>query len=69
MKRLMGAPAKCDFLKNGMNIVDVLSILPFFIELFMNEEEIAVTVLKTFLENTVFELFLDTNHHPFPHVV
>ena len=47
MKRLMGAPAKCDFLKNGMNIVDVLSILPFFIELFMNEEEIAVTVLIT----------------------
>ena len=43
----MGAPAKCDFLKNGMNIVDVLSILPFFIELFMNEEEIAVTVLIT----------------------
>ena len=65
----MGAPAKCDFLKNGMNIVDVLSILPFFIELFMNEEEIAVTVHMTLFENTPFELFLDTNHHPFPHVV
>ena len=65
----MGAPAKCEFLKNGMNIVDVLSILPFFIELFMNEEEIAVTVLLTLFENTPFELFLDTNHHPCPHVV
>ena len=36
--RLLGAPAKCAFLRNGMNIVDILSILPFFIELFMHEE-------------------------------
>ena len=31
MFRLLGAPAKCDFLKDGMNIVDVLAILPYFI--------------------------------------
>ena len=36
----MGAPAKCEFLKNGMNVVDVLSILPFFIELFMTEDHV-----------------------------
>ena len=40
--RLMGAPKKCEFLKNGMNIIDVLSILPFFIELFMNDEQLKV---------------------------
>ena len=45
--RLLGAPAKCEFLKNGMNIVDVLSILPFFIELFMAEEELNVDIQIT----------------------
>jgi len=35
--RLAGAPQKCDFLKDGMNIVDVLAIMPFFVTLFMAE--------------------------------
>jgi hypothetical protein len=29
--RFLGAPSKCEFLKDGMNIVDVLAILPYFI--------------------------------------
>ena len=32
--RLAGAPGKWDFLKDGMNVVDVLAILPFFVTLF-----------------------------------
>ena len=31
--RFAGAPKKCEFLKDAMNIVDVLAILPFFISL------------------------------------
>ena len=31
MNRFIGSPKKCEFLKDGMNIVDVLAILPFFI--------------------------------------
>ena len=54
--RLLGAPAKCEFLKNGMNIVDVLSILPFFIELFMAEEELNVDIQTTQL----FMIFFTT---------
>jgi hypothetical protein len=33
--RLAGAPARCDFLKDGMNIIDVLAIMPFFVSLFL----------------------------------
>ena len=32
--RLAGAPEKWAFLKDGMNIVDVLAIMPFFVSLF-----------------------------------
>ena len=32
--RLAGAPDKAAFLKDGMNIVDVLAIMPFFVSLF-----------------------------------
>ena len=45
--RLLGAPAKCDFLRNGMNIVDVLSILPFFVELFMEHDVEKVPVYSS----------------------
>ncbi len=31
MIRFLGAPSKCEFLKDGMNIVDVLAILPYFV--------------------------------------
>ena len=33
--RLTGSPDKCSFLKNGMNIIDVLAILPYYVELAM----------------------------------
>ena len=33
--RLTGSPDKPAFLKNGMNIVDVLAILPYYVELAM----------------------------------
>merc|ERR550519_1912018 len=32
--RLAGAPQKWAFLKDGMNVVDVLAIMPFFVSLF-----------------------------------
>ena len=33
--RLLGAPSKCDFLRNGMNLIDALSVLPYYVELGM----------------------------------
>ena len=38
--RLAGAPAKWSFLKDGMNIVDVLAIMPFFVSLFFGSSPI-----------------------------
>ena len=33
--RLLGAPSKCEFLRNGMNLIDALSVLPYYVELGM----------------------------------
>ena len=35
--RLAGAPKKGEFLKDGMNIIDVLAILPYFVSIFLIE--------------------------------
>ncbi|XP_059087713.1 potassium voltage-gated channel protein Shab-like [Tigriopus californicus] len=35
--RLAGAPQKCAFIKGAMNIIDVLSIMPYFISIFLIE--------------------------------
>ena len=32
--RMAGSPDKWEFVKNGLNVVDVISILPFYIDLF-----------------------------------
>jgi hypothetical protein len=32
--RFAGAPEKGKFLKNAMNVIDVISILPFFLDVF-----------------------------------
>ena len=36
--RLVGCPKKWEFLKNGMNMVDVLAIMPYYVELFMSQQ-------------------------------
>jgi hypothetical protein len=33
--RFAGAPQKIDFLLDGMNIVDLLAVLPFYVSLFL----------------------------------
>ena len=38
VSRLIGSPQKLDFLKNGLNAVDVLAIIPYYVELGMSEE-------------------------------
>ncbi|XP_023334059.1 potassium voltage-gated channel protein Shab [Eurytemora carolleeae] len=38
--RFMGAPEKCAFVKDGMNIVDVLAILPYFVTALIMESNI-----------------------------
>ena len=46
----MGAPEKCAFLKDGMNIVDVLAILPYFVTaLIMESNIIPVGSLNIFI--------------------
>ena len=34
---MIGSPQKLEFLKNGMNAVDVLAIIPYYVELGMSE--------------------------------
>ena len=34
--RFAGSPQKCDFVKGAMNIIDVLAILPYYLDLFMS---------------------------------
>ena len=36
--RLVGAPDKKAFLTNGLNFVDVLAILPYFVEVYMENK-------------------------------
>ena len=45
-----GAPKKCEFLTDTLNIIDVLSILPFFVSLFF-ESDLKSDILGLF--NTV----------------
>ena len=33
--RLLGAPSKVEFLRNGMNVIDVLAVVPYYVELSM----------------------------------
>ena len=35
--RLAGAPHKKEFLKDGMNIIDILAIFPYFVSIFLIE--------------------------------
>ena len=65
--RLAGAPQKCEFLRNGLNIIDVLAILPYFVELAMdieakhvplindNQPPIYAVLNKTYVEQGLFD--------------
>ena len=37
--RLVGCPKKIEFLQNKMNLVDILAIMPYYMELVMREEK------------------------------
>jgi len=37
--RFAGSPQKCDFVKGAMNVIDVLAILPYYLDLFMSAED------------------------------
>ena len=49
--RLAGAPEKIKFLKDAMNIIDVLSIMPFFLTLFFLDDQ------NRFLLSSVFVIW------------
>ena len=51
--RLVGCPVKWEFLKNGMNLVDVLAILPYYVELGMSEKGTVTFILLFALISTV----------------
>ena len=36
---MVGCPKKMEFLQNKMNLVDVLAIMPYYVELAMREEQ------------------------------
>ena len=36
LPRFAGSPQKCDFVKGAMNVIDVLAILPYYLDLFMS---------------------------------
>jgi hypothetical protein len=36
----VACPKKLEFLKNGMNMVDVLAIMPYYVELLMSQQAI-----------------------------
>ena len=36
---MAGAPGKLEFLRNGMNVIDVLAVLPYYVELGMANME------------------------------
>ena len=57
--RLAGAPQKCEFLHNGMNIIDVLAILPYFMELAMDMETKNAS-MHSDVEQPVFMVFNQT---------
>ncbi len=45
--RLLGCPKKWDFLKNGMNMVDVLAIMPYYVELLMSQQALLLFLIVT----------------------
>jgi hypothetical protein len=60
--RFWGAPSKCEFLKDGMNIVDVLAILPYFVSAIVlglrEAEECHFSVSGVGIHSSFFEDFI-----------
>ena len=49
--RFAGAPQKWDFLKGALNVIDVLAILPYYLDLFMSAE--SSTIPEKGMEQTI----------------
>ena len=58
--RLAGAPNKCEFLGNGLNIIDVLAILPYFVEISMDIDTKHVPLLNKY-QPPIYAVFNETS--------
>ena len=54
----LGAPVKFDFLKNGLNIIDILAVLPFYVSLFFIHQENTELGYKWSWDKRYFIIFM-----------
>ena len=59
--RLLGAPSKVEFLRNGMNVIDVLAVVPYYVELTMAQVDTSGGVRAAGGHNTTAMDTLEVN--------
>ena len=59
--RLLGAPSKVEFLRNGMNVIDVLAVVPYYVELTMAQVDTSGGVRSAEGHNTTALDTLEVN--------